>query len=82
MPERQDATKPTLVRAVIEVAFILFLFYANLLMGEFTRRSAPGKTLAFALRDILTGKNPAIGLVAALVGWPVFEYLRRTFGRR
>jgi ABC-type Fe3+-siderophore transport system permease subunit len=82
MPERQDATKPTLVRAVIEVAFILFLFYANLLMGEFTRRSAPGKTLGFALRDILTGKNLAIGLVAALVGWPVFEYLRRTFGRR
>jgi hypothetical protein len=82
MPERQDATKPTLVRAVIEVAFILFLFYANLLMGEFTRRSAPGKTLAFALQDILTGKNLMIGLVAALVGWPVFEYLRRTFGRR
>ncbi len=61
MPERQDATKPTLVRAVIEVAFILFLFYANLLMGEFTRRSAPGKTLAFALRDILTGRTWPLG---------------------
>jgi hypothetical protein len=25
-----------ILRAVIEVAFIIFLFYSNLLMGEFT----------------------------------------------
>ncbi len=70
-----------LVRAAIEVAFILFLFYANLLMGEFTQRAGHGKTLSYALHDIVTGKNFAIGLVAALVGYPVFELLRRTLGR-
>ena len=53
-------------RAVIEVAFILFLFYSNLLMGEFTRANGQGKTLAFALRDILTVTNFAIAMVAAL----------------
>ncbi len=36
-------------RAVVEVAFIVFLFYSNLLMGEFTRVNGQGKTLAFAL---------------------------------
>jgi hypothetical protein len=29
-------------RAVIEVAFIMFLFYANLLMGEFERSGMGG----------------------------------------
>lgn len=29
--------KKNMWRAVIEVGFILFLFYANLLMGEFER---------------------------------------------
>jgi hypothetical protein len=82
MPDKDQSPGPTLLRAVIEVSFILFLFYANLLMGEFTRHSAPGKTLGYALHDVVTGKNLAVGLVAALVGWPVFEYLRRTFGRR
>ena len=29
--------KKAIWRAVIEVGFIVFLFYSNLLMGEFTR---------------------------------------------
>jgi hypothetical protein len=66
-----------LVRAIIEVAFIVFLFYSNLLMGEFNRSSRPGKTLEMALSDIFTGKNFAIAIVSALVGYVVFEYLRR-----
>jgi hypothetical protein len=65
------------VRAAIEVAFILFLFYANLLMGEFTRSNRHGKTLAFAVHDMLTRENFVIGAVSALIGYVVFEYLRR-----
>ena len=68
----------TLWRALIEVAFILFLFYANLLMGEFTRANGPGKTLSFALYDIFTLRNLAIGLFAAAIGYLMFETLRRT----
>ena len=64
-------------RALIEVAFIVFLFYSNLLMGEFTRTNGQGKTLAFALRDIFTVTNFTIAMVAALIGYAVFESLRK-----
>jgi hypothetical protein len=65
------------IRAIVEVAFIIFLFYANLLMGEFTAHSRQGKTLTYALHDILTRENLAIGMISALIGYLVFEYLRR-----
>lgn len=64
-------------RAVIEVGFIVFLFYSNLLMGEFTASNGSGKSMAFALRDIFTGTNFAIALISALIGYVVFEYLRK-----
>ncbi len=64
-------------RAVVEVAFILFLFYANLLMGEFTRTAGAGKNLLFALHDIFTRANFSIGMVSALIGYMVFEQLRK-----
>ena len=64
-------------RAVIEAAFIVFLFYSNLLMGEFTVVNGQGKTLAFALHDIFAGMNFVIAAVSALIGYMVFEYLRK-----
>ena len=64
-------------RALVEVAFIDFLFYSNLLMGEFTATNGKGKTLAFALHDIFTGANFVIALVSALIGYVIFEFLRR-----
>jgi len=66
-----------LLRAVIEVVFIIFLFYSNLLMGEFTGSNGQGKSLAFALQDIFTPTNFIIALIAALVGYLAFETLRR-----
>ncbi|HEY6490121.1 MAG: hypothetical protein WCC26_06795 [Terracidiphilus sp.] len=65
------------LRAIIEVAFIVFLFYANLLMGEFTAANGQGKTLSYALHDVITGTNFAIGIGAAVVGYVVFEALRK-----
>jgi hypothetical protein len=76
MPKRPSRRK-TLLRAVIEVSFIVFLFYSNLLMGEFSRGNGAGKTLGFALRDIVTGTNFAIAIVSGLIGYGVFETLRR-----
>ena len=64
-------------RAIVEVAFIVFLFYSNLLMGEFTRSNGQGKTLWFAMIDVFTGTNLAIALVSALIGYVVFEFLRK-----
>lgn len=64
-------------RALIEVAFIVFLFYSNLLMGEFNAASGKGKTLFFALHDIFTGTNFTIAIISASIGYAVFEFLRK-----
>ncbi len=77
--ERKSRFGKTALRAVIEMAFIIFLFYSNLLMGEFTVINGQGKTLAAAVYDIFTIANFLIALVSAGIGYVVFEYLRRKF---
>ena len=79
MQEKQKARArmTPLWRAIVEFAFIVFLFYSNLLMGEFTRSNGQGKTLWFAMIDVFTGTNLAIALVSALIGYVVFEFLRK-----
>lgn len=66
----------SLVRAAVEIAFIIFLFYSNLLMGEFDANNGVGKTWKMAFANIVTEKNFGIALVAAVVGFVVFEALR------
>ena len=80
------ASKPTeprklapVWRAVIEVGFITFLFYSNLLMGEFSRSNGHGKSFIFAIEDIFTATNFGIALASGLIGYVVFEYLRKKF---
>ena len=75
MPSDPRQSRP-LLRAVVEIGFIIFLFYSNLLMGEYNR-SGHGKTLSAALHDVLTPANFTIGFVAALVGYAVVEFLRK-----
>jgi hypothetical protein len=65
------------LRAVIEAGFIVFLFYSNLLMGEFTHANERGKTFVNALYDVVTPANFAIAMSSALVGYLLFEYLRK-----
>ena len=76
-PNKSKKISPTL-RAVIEVGFIIFLFYSNLLMGEFNR-SGQGNVhgLWWALQDIITPINFAIAFGLGLIGHLVFEFLRR-----
>ena len=69
--------KTSLWRALIEMTSIMFLFYSNLLMGEFTASSSHGKTLLFALQDIFTITNFVIAVVSSMIGYLAFEYLRR-----
>jgi hypothetical protein len=67
-----------IMRAAIEILFIIFLFYSNLLMGEFIRsNSVGGKNFWFALCDIFTMTNFAVAFASALIGYFVFEYLRK-----
>ena len=64
-------------RAIVEISFIVFLFYSNLLMGEFTRANGQGKTLVFAFEDIFSVTNLVIAVVSGLLGYLGFDYLRK-----
>jgi hypothetical protein len=67
-------------RALIEVSFIVFLYYSNLLMGEY-ERSGQGRArgLSWAVLDIATESNFALAVATALIGYLVIEFLRKRF---
>jgi hypothetical protein len=48
-------------------------------MGEFSRSNGSGKSFAFALYDIFTATNLAIALFSAMIGYLIFEFLRKMF---
>jgi hypothetical protein len=76
--DRDRQRRPaSLLRAVVEISFIVFLFYSNLLMGEFNRGAGQGKSFSAALIDIFTPANLSIGIVAALAGYGIVEFLRK-----
>jgi hypothetical protein len=79
MPSRETRTGKLapLLRAMVEVGFIIFLFYSNLLMGEFTKTNADRKSLVFAIQDIFTINNFVIALISGLIGYVVVEFLRK-----
>jgi hypothetical protein len=64
----------------IEIGFIIFLFYSNLLMGEF-EKSGMGqqKGLIWALSDVFTVSSLAIAVIAATIGYILLESLRTRF---
>ena len=72
-----NPSRKPLLRALVEIGFIIFLFYSNLLMGEFERSDQAGKTLTQGFLDIWTLHNFEIALVAAAIGFVVFEFLRK-----
>jgi hypothetical protein len=74
------AMKKNVWRAVIEVGFIIFLFYSNLLMGEFERSGMGQKRgITWAIGDVFTAANFEIATIAALIGYVLFEFLRKRF---
>jgi hypothetical protein len=75
--EKERNKSTPVLRAFVEVGFIVFLFYSNLLMGEFTHANGKDKTLLFAIRDIFTVTNFLIAIVSGLIGYVVVEYLRK-----
>jgi hypothetical protein len=72
------ATRKTkLLRALVEIGFILFLFYSNLLMGEYERAGmGERRGLEWAMSDVFTVPNLLIGTLAALIGYALVEFLR------
>jgi hypothetical protein len=68
------------LRGLIEVGFIIFLFYSNLLMGEFERSGIGQRNgLAAALNDVFTSSNLVIAGIAAVIGYLLVEFLRAKF---
>jgi hypothetical protein len=63
-------------RAMVEIGFIIFLLYSNLLMREFTHASGRGINIAFAVQDIFTVTNFVIAIISGLLGYLVLEYIR------
>ncbi|MGD0712036.1 MAG: hypothetical protein ABR968_12765 [Bacteroidales bacterium] len=64
-------------RAIVEVGFIVFLFYSNLLMGEFTHSGfGRNRGLWWAVQDIFTIANFIIAIVLALIGYLIVEFWR------
>lgn len=71
---------PGILRALIEAGFIIFLFYANLLMGEYDKTgNGQHRNFAWVLGDIFTKSNFLIAIIAAFIGYLVFEFLRKRF---
>jgi hypothetical protein len=65
-------------RGLIEAGFIIFLFYSNLLMGEFERSGvAHRQSLVWAIGDVFTAANFTIALIAAVIGYVLVEFLRK-----
>jgi hypothetical protein len=72
--------KKNIWRALIEVGFIIFLFYSNLLMGEFERSGMGQKRgPVWAIGDVLPTANFEIATIAALIGYILVEFLRKRF---
>jgi hypothetical protein len=64
-------------RASGEAGLIVFLFYSNLLMGEFERSGVgQNKGLTWAIGNIFTASNFAIAVVSALIGHFLIEFFR------
>jgi hypothetical protein len=81
MDEQQDQQNQKRLapfwRAIVEVGFIVFLFYSNLLMGEFTHSGlGRSKGLWWAVQDIFTMANFTIAIVLALIGYLIVEFWR------
>jgi len=62
---------------MVEVGFIVFLFYSNILMREFTHSNDRGNSLVFAIQDIFTITNVVIALISGLIGYVVVKFLRK-----
>lgn len=79
-PMENRKPKKHIFRTIVETGFIIFLFYSNLLMGEYDKMGN-GQKHGFlnALNDIFTTSNFIIGLFAAIIGYIVFEFLRKRF---
>lgn len=77
--DRKSSKRLTPVRRIlVEVGFIVVLYYSNLLMGEYERSgAAQSRGLWWAIRDIFTVPNFTIAIASALIGFLIFERFKK-----
>lgn len=64
-------------RALLEMSFIVFLFYSNLLMGQYNAgHSFSDRPLLVACKNIITFDNFIVGVIAAFFGHVAFDNIR------
>ena len=72
-----------LARIAAEAILIIFLFYSNLLMGEFERAgNGHARGLAWALGEVVTVENFSIALVSALAGATFAEFIPKYLAKQ
>ena len=77
-PNAREPRKLTSIwRAIVEVGIVVFLLYSTLLMREFTHTSEQGMSLVFAIKDIFTLTSLVVAVISGLIGYIIFEYLRK-----
>ncbi len=77
MNKTADKTS-VLRRSILEMAFIIFLFYSNLLMGQYNRgHSFAQRSILEAFQNIFTVENFIVALAAAFIGHVVFDSIRK-----
>ena len=76
--EKLNKIRASYWKAFLEVAFIIFMFYSNLLMGEYNGTGL-GKIngLWWAIKDVCTISNFIIAVVLATIGHLFFDYLKK-----
>ena len=78
MNEHKNKKTPSIWRTIIEVGFIIFLFYSNILMGEFINSGiGQSKGFLWAFLNIFNLTTFIIALIAGLIGHLVFSYFRK-----
>ena len=77
MQNKQSKIAP-IWRILVEAGFIIFLFYSNLLMGEFERSGlGESKGWLWAIQDIFTIRNFIIAFLFSIIGFLFFEFIRK-----
>jgi hypothetical protein len=66
------------LKTLTEMMFIIFLFYSNLLMGQYTHDKLDHHVkLLQAAENIFSLENFAIAVVCAFIGHILFDRIRR-----
>ena len=68
------------IASEVTVQPVEWLWFPFVPLGKltcFAGRMGQGKTLWFAMVDVVTGTNLAIAFVSAVIGYLVFEFLRK-----